>query len=126
MNLIEKTQTSSYHDNYTNSYIAKGGYLISDLIDYKSLEMEGGGVGFKSTRDFFEDLSIPPGLFVHNKPNSIGERTKVSSKIDIISNAGFNQLLETVFLSKPRNTTRKVLEEKRVFNKTRKTHIKNT
>ena len=126
MNLIEKTQTSSYLDNYTNSYIAKGGYLISDLIDYKSLEMEGGGVGFKSTRDFFEDLSIPPGLFVHNKPNNIGERTKISSKIDIISNAGFNQLLETVFLSKPRNITRKLLEEKHASNKTRKTHIKNT
>jgi hypothetical protein len=119
MNIIEKIQTHNYQDNFTNEYVSKGGYLISDLVDYKSLKMQGGGIGINAVADFFKDLSIPSGLYVCNKPQGIGAKTKVQEQRELISDINFNNLLEGVFLSKPRGTHKKKPELVK-NNKTRK------
>lgn len=102
MNIIEKTQIHNYEDTITNEYVAKGGYLISDLIDYKEIEMHGGGIGANAVRDFFADLAIPTGLYVHNMPTSIGGKPKVLPRAEMMLDDEFNQLIDGVSASKYR------------------------
>lgn len=121
MNIIEKTQTYSYQDNNTDEFIAKGGYLVSDLLDEKDLDMQGGGVGVIAFRDFFKDLSIPTGLHVYNRPEPIGPKPRVLDRTDTIMSDDFNKLLEAVFASKPRGEqTHKKKQEKPKMKMTRK------
>ena len=110
MSIIEKTQIHNYEDKYNNEYIAKGGYLISDLVDFNETEMRGGGVGINAVRDFFADLAVPSGLYVLNKPHSIGSKPKVLPRVEVIDDTNFNNLLKEVFISKPRGShSRKIL-----------------
>ena len=104
MNIIEKTQIHAYHDTHTNEHIAKGGYLISDLVNNLDLakQIGGSGVGVEAISNFFADLAIPTGLYVCNIPTSIGGKPKVHERKELIADNNFNQLLESVFLSKPR------------------------
>jgi hypothetical protein len=104
MNIIEKTQIHAYHDTHTNEHIAKGGYLISDLVNNLDFakQIGGGGVGVEAISNFFADLAIPTGMYVCNKPASMGAKPKVNEQKELITDINFNQLLESVFLSKPR------------------------
>jgi hypothetical protein len=102
MNIIEKTQIHNYDNIITNEYVAKGGYLISDLIDYKEIEMHGGGVGTNAVRDFFADLAIPTGLYVNNMPTSIGGKPKALPRAEMMSDDEFNRLIDGVSTSKSR------------------------
>ena len=102
MNIIEKTQIHNYENISTNEYIAKGGYLISDLVDYNEIEMRGGGVGANAVRDFFSDLAIPTGLYVNNIPTSVGGKPKVFPRAELISDDNFNLLIDGVSTSKSR------------------------
>jgi hypothetical protein len=102
MNIIEKTQIHNYEDIITKEYVAKGGYLISDLVDYNEIEMRGGGIGANAVRDFFADLAIPTGLYVRNIPTSIGGKPKVLPHVEIISDDNFNLLIDGVSTSKSR------------------------
>ncbi len=121
MNIIQKTQTHNYHDKFTNEYMPKGGYLVSDLLSRDEIEMHGGGVGINAFRDFFADLSIPSGLYVSNIPTHMGAKPKVSERKETIVDADFNKLLEKVFVSKPRGEqTHKKKQEKTKLIKTRK------
>lgn len=102
MSIIEKTQIHNYEDFITKEYVAKGGYLISDLIDYKEIEMHGGGVGANAVRDFFADLAIPTGLYVRNIPTSVGGKPKVSPHVELMDDTEFNRLIDGVSTSKSR------------------------
>jgi hypothetical protein len=102
MNIIEKTQIHNYEDNTTKEYIAKGGYLISDLVDYKEIEMHGGGVGANAVRDFFSDLAIPTGLYVRNIPTTVGGKHKVLPRAELMDDNEFNRLIDGVSTSKSR------------------------
>jgi hypothetical protein len=102
MNIIEKTQIHNYEDFLTKEYVAKGGYLISDLVDYKEIEMHGGGVGENAVRDFFADLAIPTGLYVRNIPTAVGGKLKVSPYVEPITDDEFNKLIDGVSASKSR------------------------
>jgi hypothetical protein len=102
MNIIEKTQIHNYEDTITNEYVAKGGYLISDLIDYNEIEMHGGGVGANAVRDFFADLAIPTGLYVRNIPTSVGGKPKVLPRAELMDDVDFNKLIDGVSTSKSR------------------------
>jgi hypothetical protein len=127
MNIIQKTQTYDYYDKFTNEYIPKGGYLVSDLMSRDDLEMHGGGIGINAFRDFFADLSIPTGLYVSNIPAPMGAKPRVSERKETIIDADFNKLLESVFVSKPRGEqTHKKKQEKPKSIKTLKTHYKHT
>lgn len=121
MNIIQKTQIHNYHDKFTDEYIPKGGYLVSELINANDLTMNGGGIGVNAFRDFFADLSIPSGLYVSNIPASMGAKPKVSERKETIMDADFNKLLENVFVSKPRGEqTHKKKKENVKSTKTRK------
>jgi hypothetical protein len=123
MNIIEKTKTHAYHDAYTNEHIAKGGYLISDLVDNPEISKQigGSGVGVEAISNFFADLAIPTGLYVCNRPISIGVKPKVHERKELIADIDFNRLLESVFLSKPRGEqTHKKKQETQKPTKTRK------
>ena len=102
MSIIEKTQIHNYEDFITKEYVAKGGYLISDLIDYKEIEMHGGGVGANAVRDFFADLAIPTGLYVRNIPTSVGGKPKVLPRAEMMSDDEFNILIDGISTSKSR------------------------
>lgn len=102
MSIIEKTQIHNYEDFLTKEYVAKGGYLISDLVDYNEIEMHGGGVGTNAVRDFFADLAIPTGLYVRNTPPSVGGKPKVLSSVEPITDNEFNKLIDGVSASKSR------------------------
>ena len=39
MSIIQKTQIHNYHDKFTNEYMPKGGYLVSDLMKTSDIEM---------------------------------------------------------------------------------------
>lgn len=121
MSIIQKTQIHNYHDKFTNEYMPKGGYLVSDLMKTSYIEMHGGGVGINAFRDFFKDLSIPTGLYVSNTPAPLGAKPKVSERKETIEDADFNKLLTSVFVSKPRGEqTHKKKPEKSKPTKTRK------
>ena len=102
MNIIEKTQIHNYEDITTKEYIAKGGYLISDLVDYNEIEMRGGGVGANAVRDFFADLAIPTGLYVRNIPTAVGGKLKVLPRAELMDDNEFNRLIDGVSTSKSR------------------------
>ena len=124
MSIIEKTQIHNYEDKYNNEYIAKGGYLISDLVDFKEPAMSGGGVGINAVRDFFADLAVPSGLYVLNTPNSIGSKPKVLPRVEVIDDTNFNNLLKEVFISNPRGShSRKILRNQAKPLQTRKKTI---
>jgi hypothetical protein len=123
MNIIERTKTHAYHDAHTNEHIAKGGYLISDLVNNPEISKQigGSGVGVEAIRNFFTDLSIPAGLYVCNKPSNMGAKPKVHERKELIIDTDFNRLLESVFLSKPRGEqTHKKKQETQKHIKTRK------
>jgi len=123
MNIIEKTQIHNYEDFLTKEYVAKGGYLISDLVDYKEIEMHGGGVGANAVRDFFADLAIPTGLYVRNIPTAVGGKPKVSPHVEPITDDEFNKLIDGVSASKSRGG--KTHKKSQIQTKSQKTR-KNT
>jgi hypothetical protein len=102
MNIIEKTQIHNYEDLLTKEYVAKGGYLINDLVDYNEIKMHGGGVGENAVRDFFADLAIPSGLYVSNTPPSVGGKPKVLPRAELMTDEEFNRLIDGVSASKSR------------------------
>ncbi len=122
MSIIEKTQIHNYEDKYNDEYIAKGGYLISDLVDFNTVEMRGGGVGINAVRDFFTDLAVPSGLYVFNTPQSAGSKTKVMPRVEVMDDTEFNNLLKEVFVSNHRggSKTHKKTESQKKPLQTRK------